>query len=195
MNLTTEELRKINNALGIELPRESLEEHLNRAYGTSPENINQVIDDITTCQLTMRPGKVFWDILGDTFSYIPNYILGFRSDNYYNLVDLDFLVREYKLDENAINMSDKKIATEEIYTILMTLADNTMVEIARDPNENVDEQWYHEHRFDLLDMASWFVDCMIINSPPLTGGCPKREAFIRYFKDAIRHSFEMSPRL
>ena len=55
MSLTNEELNKISRAIGIELPRESIEEHLNQAYKNHPWNVNQVLRDIESCNLEFIP--------------------------------------------------------------------------------------------------------------------------------------------
>ena len=192
MSLTNEELNQITRSLGIELPREGIEEHIKRAYGNRPWNVNQVLNDIATCDLTIRPGKTFWEILNRHCSFIPeyDYILGFRSNTFYDSVDLDWLIYKYGLSDKTIDISNKKRATEEIYACLMEIAESTMRAFARESKEGISEQWYNMHHFELLSRASVVIDERIIRKPPLAGSFDKKQELIQCVKDLVLMGFQ-----
>ena len=141
--------------------------------------------------LVIRPGKVFWDILNRYGFFIPeyNYTLGFRSETYYNRVDLDWLICKYRIEEREIDISNKKRATEEIYAYLMEIAEKAMREYACESSSGIGERWYRIHCFDLLRRVSFFIDSRLIRKPPLIGSFDKRQELIDCVKDLVSGFF------
>ena len=178
MFLTNEELDQIVNALGIPLPIRGVERQLNCAYKNQTLNANQILRDIETGRLVIRPDRVCWEILRNNTpdACVYDYVFILRDNAFFECFDPFFFIQEYELSDKGIDTVNKEIAVKTIYDCLMEIGEDAMRIAANEAG--VGERWYNDHRFKLRCEASKFVDDVLARHVRLASGRNQKEVFV-----------------
>lgn len=192
MNLTQEELNQIINTLGIELPRESLEEHLIRVYGTRLDAA-QVLNDIESGRLSICPDISCREILSsrEQYAHECDYAFYFRTNNLMDCEHLETIAERFALFDNEndfCNLGNLRLA-KTIRDNLVRIAIDTMRETAQEVGDSATD-WYNEHSAILSFLAFDFVENWVFHGT-LFSENHSRSGFIDRFRTPLLRRLEI----